>query len=95
MSLDEYEGLRGIVVPLALAVCGKGGRWSKGDTLPPTRDGRRPGCEEDLLLPMPEFVGFAKGNDVTDSFVELGADIAASTGDDEVVGGADTFARLW
>jgi hypothetical protein len=44
---------------------------------------------------MPEFVGFAKGNDVTDSFVELGADIAASTGDDEVVGGADTFARLW
>jgi hypothetical protein len=94
-SLDEYDGFRGTAVPFELAACGSGGRWSKGETRPPTRDGRRPGCEVDLLLPMTTVAGFAGGKDVTCNLVVVGADIAASTGDDEVLGGADTFARLW
>jgi len=80
------------------ADCGSGGRWSKGDTRPltrDTRDGRRPGCEEGLLLPMPPDVGFTEGKDDAVILVELGADIATLTGDGELLGGAGTLDRLW
>lgn len=85
-------------MPFEPADCGSGGRWSKGDTRPltrDTRDGRRPGCEEDLLLPTPPDIGFTEGKDAVASLVELGADIATSTGDGELLGGADTLDRLW
>ena len=51
-------------MPFEAADCGSGGRWSKGDTRPltrDTRDSRRLGCEEDLLLPMPpDIIGFIR-----------------------------------
>jgi hypothetical protein len=92
LSLDGYDDFRGKFAPFGRIVCGKGGRWSKGETRPPIRDGRRPGCEDDLLLPGVEFV---MGSDVVGNLVVPGADIVASTGEDEVLGGADNFDRLW
>lgn len=75
------------------AVCGKGGRGSKGDTLPPIKDGRRPGCEEDLFLPGVFADGLIEGRGVFGILLELGADIVGSTGEDEAVGGAEAFDR--
>jgi len=44
---------------------------------------------------MTKGVEFVRGKDAAGSFVVLGKDMVASTGDDETVGGADTFVRRW
>jgi hypothetical protein len=44
---------------------------------------------------MPTVVEFAKGKGAGGSLVVLGADIVASTGEDEAVDDADIFDRLW
>lgn len=76
-----------------LAVCGKGGRGSKGDTLPLIKDGRRPGCEEDLFLPRTCVEWLIEGREAFGILLVLGADIKGSTGEDEAVGGAEAFER--
>lgn len=90
-SLDELEGFR--EPPLMLAVCGNGGRGSKGDTLPPTKDGRRPGWEEDLFLPGICVDWLSEGREVFGILLVLGADSEGSTGEDDAVGGAEAFDR--
>lgn len=77
------------------AACGNGGRWSKGDTRPLISDGRRPGCEEDRLLPGTNGAMAPEGSDEAGIGAVLGADIAGSTGDAELLGGAENLERLW
>lgn len=73
---------------------GNGGRWSK-EMLPPIREGRLPGWEEDRLLPVGNPRGDAPGSEED---VDLGADpmdVVESAGDDERdVGGADDLVVL-
>lgn len=48
--MEGTEDLR-IADPLTFAAPGRGGRGSRGEIRPPTREGRRPGCEEDRIRP--------------------------------------------
>lgn len=94
--MEGTEDLR--IGPLAFAAPGRGGRVSRGEIRPPTREGRRPGCEEDLLRPgtIPAVVIPGK-----EEAADLGcgldpADAIESAGDVErELGGADVFVLRW
>lgn len=97
LSFDGIDVLR-LPAPLTPAELGSGGRWSSGETRPPTRDGLRPGWDEDRLLPGTIPMGAAPGKE--DAALGWGmepADAVESAGDDDrELGGADDFVvRRW
>lgn len=93
----NFEGKDVLRMPLLFnppAVAGNGGRWSGGDIPPPTRDGRRPGCDVERVRPIPKLVAVLAGRDDT---IDLGTeptDAVDSVGEDERrLGGAEVFRR--
>lgn len=62
-----------------------------GDKRPPTRDGRRPGCEDERLRPTLIGAG-APGKDVAFACGTEPTEVVDSVGeDDRVLGGAEVF----
>ena len=83
---------------LTFVVPGRGGRGPRGEIRPLTRDGRRPGWEEDRLRPgMIPAVVMPGNEEAADLGCEIDpADAVESAGEVErELGGADIFARRW
>lgn len=97
LSLDGIDVFRGVPFPLTADIPGSGGRPSRGDIRPPTRDGRRPGCDEERLLPPSEGVvvpdSVPPGRDDATAFEGIEPmDAVESAGDAaRDVGGAEVF----
>lgn len=83
--------------PFTLTAPGRGGRGSRGEIRPPTRDGRRPGCEEDRLRPGTVPIVVMPGNEAADLGCGLDpADAIESAGEVErELGGPDVFVLRW
>lgn len=94
-NFDGIETLR--AVPLIAAGPGKGGLESSGEIRPLIKEGRRPGCEEERLLPVIALRGLTPGSE-DDAGLDPGIDpddVVESAGDEgRGVGGAEDFAIL-
>jgi hypothetical protein len=94
LSLDVCEDFLGTASPFGITVAGRGGLGSSGDRRPLISEGRRPGCDDDLFLPMPRFVAVLEGADEAINFGPAVVEEGSSVGDDEaVLEGAEVFER--